>query len=102
MDKRVVLWAGLTVLGFVVMTKTQLLNILVAFLILGVIPGTSLFVPSWLIFTVYPLLFVGILLWLGSQSLVSGAEAAKPTRKTAQKRATRTKRVPKRQPRTAI
>lgn len=108
MDKRVGFWAIVTVVGFIVLTKTQLLNILIAFFILGAIPGTNLVIPAWIIFTVYPIITVAILLWLGTRSILLGiptTPAVVTQPKTKRKKVSMTrklKRSEKRQPRVAV
>lgn len=108
MDKRVYYGAALTIIGFVVFTKTPLSASLLAFFILGIIPGTNIALPFWLLLCAYLLLGVFLMFWFSRQSLLIG-EAAKPVapvkaaRTTRKKTSTRSKRAtPKRSPRTAI
>lgn len=110
MDKRL-LGASIVLLSFVLLTKTPLLSVLFAFIILGMIPGTTLTIPFWAMLIAYPLIFLLVVIWLGRQPLLIG-EAKPPTRSAATKSKTkrkksatsaRSKRVAaKRRPRTAI
>lgn len=110
MDKHVSLWAGMIVLGLLVLSETPLMNVFFAFFILGAIPGTDLIIPAWVIFTLYPLIFLVMLYWLFTQPLFIG-EPARPTtppkpvaqktkKKVALVDAKRT--APKRRARTAV
>lgn len=104
MDKRVVFWVCTAGISLLLLGRTALLDTLLAFCILGIIPGTTIVLPSWLIMTAYPLVFLTLIYWLMSQSFFIGdttpADVMPIAKKTPHKTAKQA--VPKRRPRTAI
>lgn len=76
MDKqRVFLWAGASILLFLLITQTSLVSTLFALFVLGVLPGTQFVIPAWIILIVYPCLFVTGIVWLRTQPLFIGEKA---------------------------
>lgn len=70
MNKRAYLWAGGVLMGLIVLTKTPLVFSLFALLILGVVPGTSLVIPAWILLVIYPILFAATLFWLSARPIM--------------------------------
>lgn len=60
MDKRV-RWALGAFLAVVIITETPLVFTLFSIFILGMVPGTSVVVPAWLLLVINPLLCLGII-----------------------------------------
>lgn len=81
MEKRVLFWAGFVIILFIVLTKTPLISSLLSLLVLGIVPGTDLVIPAWIILTLYPVLGVLGIHWLRTQSLFIG-ERTKPVQPT--------------------
>lgn len=109
MDTRRYYLVGMALIIFLVCTQTPLLSVVFAFFILGMIPGTSLIIPSWMILISYPLIALSVLYWLSTQSLFIGEQVLhikqtqrRPAAKKVQSK-TRTKQIPtKRRPRAAV
>lgn len=102
MSRRTLFWVSLAVLLFIICTQTPAVVIIFSFLVMGIIPGTSITIPAWLMLIGYPLAFIAAVLWISHQSLFIGAPA-KPTTRTAikktapkKKRATAAKTAAKR------
>lgn len=66
MDKRMLWFVGVLI-GLIIVIKTPLVFTLFAFFILGMIPGTDLFIPPWVLLITYPVLFVAIVYRIGTQ-----------------------------------
>ena len=79
MNRRAWFWVCGVAVGLVILTKTPLVFTVFAFLVLGMIPGTMLTIPAWVLLTVYPLVFIGTVYWLSTQPLLIGAPAPAPT-----------------------
>ena len=73
MNTRVIFWASVAIVSLLVCVKTPLLAMVFALLIMGIIPGTGAVVPAWIMLLIYPLVFVGAIIWLTRQSLLVGA-----------------------------
>jgi len=110
MDKRILTYGLLAILVIMVLTQTPLLATLLSLLVMGMVPGTDLAIPFWVMLILYPLLFVAVLYWVSGQKFFIG-EPPRPTTpapkaKTTRKKSTassRTKRtVTKRRARTAV
>lgn len=97
MDKRDALWiiGGLTALY--ICAATSLMTHLLAFLILGRLPGTDTVMPQWIPYFIYPLLALALIGWLASHTLYIG-EASIPVKN---KKVTRTPRTYKKKVSTA-
>lgn len=91
MNKRAYLWAGGAILGLLILTKTPLVFSLFALLILGVIPGTALVIPAWVLLVLYPILIAATLFWLSAQPIMIAEPVRAQTK--PRKRATRTKKT---------
>lgn len=75
--QRVLIGAGFVIVMFSVLTFTPIPASLLAFLVLGIIPGTDLAVPAWAILLVYPALIVVALYWVYGEAFFIG-ETPKP------------------------
>lgn len=84
MNNRVLLWVGFVITLLIVCTQTPLIATLFALLVLGMIPGTDLVIPAWVILLLYPVLFVLGVHWIRSQPLLIG-EQKKPSKPVAQR-----------------
>lgn len=102
--QRGVFGAGFVILILFICTQTSLPTALLTFLVLGIIPGTTIAVPAWAILLVYPALIVAGIYWLRGHVLFIGELAppvkpavavmkkVKKTRNTRTKKTTATKR----------
>ncbi|HRK40680.1 MAG TPA: hypothetical protein PLN95_01200 [Candidatus Saccharibacteria bacterium] len=109
MDKRVYMVGGLAIFVIVVLTQTPLVATLFSFFIMGMIPGTDLAVPFWVMLILYPLLFVTTLYWISNQRFFIGemeqparpVMKTKPAKKKSRTSVARKRAAPKRRTRTA-
>ena len=99
--QRVFIGVGTVMLLFVMLPLTPVPASLLAFLVLGIIPGTELVVPAWAILLVYPALIGVALYWIHREAFFIGEPAPAPkstvtkaakTKTTRHKKATATKR----------
>lgn len=81
MKRRVTLWAGIVTVSFVAVFYVNIPSTLFTIFVIGIVPGTAITIPAWLMLLIYPSLLAGILYWLGKQSLFIG-EASPTTRPT--------------------
>lgn len=72
MDVRVVLWTCLVMTAVMICTHTLFLPILFSILVMGIIPGTSLRIPTAFMLIVYPVLFIIGLYWLSTVQILLG------------------------------
>ncbi len=90
--------AGFGILLFLVCTLTSLPASLLAFLVLGIVPGTDIVIPAWAILLVYPALIAVAVYWLHGEAFFIGepTPTPKPVKATAAKsKKTRTSRAKK-------
>ena len=102
--QRVLFGAGIVILFFLLISLTPIPASLLAFLVLGIIPGTDLVVPAWAILLVYPALIGVALYWIYGETFFIGEPAPVPkpavaqttkrkkTKSTRSKKTTATKR----------
>lgn len=69
MDKRI-LWLVGFLAGLIVFVKTPLIAALLAFFILGIVPGTDILLPPWVLMIIYPVLFVAVLYRISTQPFI--------------------------------
>lgn len=85
MNQRATIWALLFVVIILTLTKTPLLAALLTFLFIGIIPGTAIVIPSWVLLIVYPVAFVLVSRLLVGRTLFFGEqkkpEPVAPTKK---------------------
>lgn len=91
--QRAALWVGSVILVVFICVQTSLPTAVLAFLVLGIIPGTHLSVPAWAILLVYPALIALGLSWLHNQAFFIGERA--PTPKSVSKATKTTASNPK-------
>ena len=95
MDKRF-MWSAGVLTALVVVTKTPFVFTLFALFVLGIIPGTSLVIPAWLLLIVNPILFAGIVWIVRSHHLLTPIDTPQPTaqaKRTRRSTATSKKRT---------
>ena len=105
MNMRVFLGASAGILLLIVLTRTPLIAALFAFFAMGIIPGTAFVIPAWVMLLIYPLLFIGAVFYLATQSMLVGAPPSKPkpakqSARTKKRRTSRPVAVRKYQPAT--
>jgi hypothetical protein len=76
--QRVFIGAGFVILSFLVITHTTIPASFLAFLVLGIIPGTDVIVPAWAILLVYPALIGVALYWVYGEAFFIGAPTPSP------------------------
>jgi hypothetical protein len=86
------IWAIILIALFWVCTKTPLLASLFTLFVLGMVPGTHLAIPAWLMLIVYPAGFFAAVYWLSARSLYIGTPTPKPAVKAARAATTRKKK----------
>ena len=94
--QRVMIGAGFFIVAFVVSPQTSLPASLLAFLVLGIIPGTNIALPAWAILLVYPALIGTVVYWLHNEAFFIGEPTPPPkaTKVTvAKSRKTRAKKT---------
>lgn len=69
MDMRVLLWTVLVMTAVMTCTHTLFLPALFSLVVMGIVPGTSLRVPTALMLIVYPTLFIVGIYWLSTLQL---------------------------------
>lgn len=89
--QRVVYGAGIVILLFLVLTLTPIPASLLAFLVLGIIPGTDITVPAWAILLVYPALICIVLYWIYGEAFFIGEPT--PTPKAVATNVTKSKKA---------
>ena len=112
MKRHATLWAGFVAVLFGVIFYANIPSTLFMIFVIGIIPGTSITIPAWVMLLMYPSVFFGMLYWLSRQTLLIGERtpikqsrkrAAKTTRSVAQKsRRRKTTLVAKRRTRVAV
>lgn len=110
MDKRILSYGMIAVLVILVLTQTPLVATLLSLLVMGMIPGTNLVIPFWVMLVLYPLLFVAVLYWVSGQRFFIGetgqptppASKPKPARKKSATTSRSKRAAPKRRARTAV
>jgi hypothetical protein len=90
MNTRALLWAGFVTVFLVLCTQTTFPTTVFALLVMGMIPGTDITIPAWVILATYPMVFLLTIYWLGRQSFFIGEQttAVPPATKPAKKRQT--------------
>ena len=76
--QRVLFGAGIVILLFLLISLTPIPASLLAFLVLGIIPGTDIVVPAWAILLVYPALIGVALYWVYGETFFIGEPAPVP------------------------
>lgn len=97
MKNRVYIVIGAALAVLLVCTYTPFVAVLFSFLVMGMIPGTGLVIPSWIILIANPLLCIGVLAWISDQSLFIGEVKKKPAsrkRSVSKKVVKRTRKSP--------
>lgn len=103
MKRRAALWAGIVTVSFVAVFYVNIPSTLFTIFVIGIIPGTSITIPAWLMLLMYPGLFAVMLYWLGKQSLLIGERRlAKAPVKTTKKSVPTALRKTRRRSKTAI
>jgi hypothetical protein len=72
MDIRVVLWTCLVMTAIMTCTHTLFLPMLFSILVMGIVPGTTLKIPTGIMLTVYPALCMVGVYWLSTLQLDLG------------------------------
>lgn len=102
--QRVFIGTGFVILIFLVLAHTPIPASFLAFLVLGIIPGTDITVPAWAILLVYPALIGIALYWVYGEAFFIGEPVPTPrpvtvtkakgkkTKATRSKKTTATKR----------
>lgn len=102
--QRVLFGAGIVILLFLLISLTPIPASFLAFLVLGIIPGTDIVVPAWAILLVYPALIGVALYWIYGETFFIGEPVptpkpvvakitkAKKTKSTRRKKTTAAKR----------
>ena len=97
--QRVLFGTGIVIFLFLLISLTPIPASLLAFLVLGIIPGTDIVVPAWAILLVYPALIGVALYWIYGETFFIGepAPATKPavTAKVAKRKKTKSTRSKK-------
>lgn len=70
--KRVVFWAILVAAGLVITTQTSLMTDIFLLLVMGIVPGTNLHAPAFLMLIGYPLIAIAAIYWLVKQPMFIG------------------------------
>ena len=97
--QRGVFGVGFVILILFICTQTSLPTALLTFLVLGIIPGTTIAIPAWAILLVYPVLIVAATYWLRGRVFFIGelAPPVKPAiavvKKAKKTKNTRTKKT---------
>lgn len=76
--QRVVIGVGIVIFLFLMLTLTPIPASLLAFLVLGIIPGTDLAIPAWAILLVYPALICIALYWIYGEAFFIGEPTSAP------------------------
>lgn len=95
MNRRAWFWVCGVTVGFLILTKTPLIFTVFAFLVLGMIPGTTLTIPAWVLLATYPVAFAGVIYWLSTQPLLIGSSGPGTPPRSSKKTMTKTKAAPK-------
>lgn len=95
MDKQYVAWAIIAIIGLIAVTEPHIANILLSFIILGMIPGTENRIPDWAAYSAYIVAGLILLVWLLTHTLYIGElrpvhAVKKPLVKSTKKKSTRT------------
>lgn len=72
MNHRVMFRLSMVFLAVCLAITTSLPTLLFTLFIMGMLPGTQLTVPAWVVLTVYPLIMLLAIRWLSRQPLFSG------------------------------
>jgi hypothetical protein len=70
--KQVVFWLLLLSSILLIVTQTSLMTDLFLLLVIGMVPGTEIRVPAWVMMGLYPLIAVTAVYWLSKQPMYIG------------------------------
>lgn len=91
MDVRIVLWTCLVMTAFMMCTHTLFLPMLFSVIVMGIIPGTTIEIPTGFMLIVYPSLFIAGVYWFSTLQVMMNEHAQAPAR--APKKSVRKKTV---------